>query len=509
MKALERVRRIHRHLGNWAEPTQLDPGGSPYPSSKSLAEIGKEDKKDKEEKKKKDKKSKDEPGVHDDLILEVLTILEGVDLVPFLEDDELLDDLLVAFPVLGQFSKEVDAQLQAWDQINFFELGVPRETILALLGQVPLRGQYRVTEDTIFVENPTDAAAIQNMIYMNAKSKLALVTEPEEGTGQFVSVSEDPDYDEAEEEPEEGIEDHNAEDNDDANYEEEGWFDLDEDYAKAVGEKIGIDWDEVGFDPKQFLMGIEVEFEHGSADPETNVTDDNIIETAKIAWAHLKELDDYYYKLKEMEDDADAHVGDEKPDERGEGSVGKFNEGFPSKKAVAYMTLCPNCKTIQRVDYWKDTPCPNCTKPIPGYFHTHPEERANPREAIPEDIEIPEPAPVLARNAFRLQSQDRARINEELRQAGFDGNGRFEKPGSALTAVAELLSAYNISLSDFDHYKLAAETSGDFHIELLYDPTGGVAEDPQRIEAVENSSLRFSWHCFDETGQCEVIAYLG
>ena len=41
-------------------------------------------------------------------------------------------------------------------------------------------------------------------------------------------------------------------------------------------------------------MGLEVEPEHGAAIPETNVTNDDPLLTGKIAWAHLKEMSDYY-----------------------------------------------------------------------------------------------------------------------------------------------------------------------------------------------------------------------
>lgn len=69
--------------------------------------------------------------------------------------------------------------------------------------------------------------------------------------------------------------------------------------AKAIGESIGIDWAAV--DLEQFRLGLAVELEHGARDPETNVTGDDIAATGKIAWAHLKELPDYYTRLAEME----------------------------------------------------------------------------------------------------------------------------------------------------------------------------------------------------------------
>lgn len=53
-------------------------------------------------------------------------------------------------------------------------------------------------------------------------------------------------------------------------------------------------------------MGLDVELEHGARDPETNVTGDDELTTGKIAWAHLKELPDYYTRLAVMEAEADS-----------------------------------------------------------------------------------------------------------------------------------------------------------------------------------------------------------
>lgn len=71
------------------------------------------------------------------------------------------------------------------------------------------------------------------------------------------------------------------------------------DEARKIGDQLGIDWAEVDFE--EFVMGLEVELEHGSSDPRTNVTNNDPILTGKIAWAHLNELPDYYTRLKKME----------------------------------------------------------------------------------------------------------------------------------------------------------------------------------------------------------------
>lgn len=48
------------------------------------------------------------------------------------------------------------------------------------------------------------------------------------------------------------------------------------------------------FSPKDLLRGMNIEKEHGTINPKTNVTNDDIITTAKIALAHLNEYPNYY-----------------------------------------------------------------------------------------------------------------------------------------------------------------------------------------------------------------------
>jgi hypothetical protein len=79
------------------------------------------------------------------------------------------------------------------------------------------------------------------------------------------------------------------------------------DEAKRIGDAIGVTWQD--FDVEQFRMGMEVELEHGLHDPETDVTGNDPLLTGKIAWAHLKEFPDYYTRLQQMEEEADAYWG--------------------------------------------------------------------------------------------------------------------------------------------------------------------------------------------------------
>jgi hypothetical protein len=73
--------------------------------------------------------------------------------------------------------------------------------------------------------------------------------------------------------------------------------------AKEVGDRLGIDWDQIPVE--EFRMGLAVELEHGAHDPETDVTGDDLLLTGKIALAHLKEFPDYYTRLATMETEAE------------------------------------------------------------------------------------------------------------------------------------------------------------------------------------------------------------
>ncbi len=63
------------------------------------------------------------------------------------------------------------------------------------------------------------------------------------------------------------------------------------DYVSNI---LGIKFDK--FTREELLEGINIELEHGTINPNTNVTNDNLITTTKIALAHLNEYPNYYNK---------------------------------------------------------------------------------------------------------------------------------------------------------------------------------------------------------------------
>lgn len=62
-------------------------------------------------------------------------------------------------------------------------------------------------------------------------------------------------------------------------------------YAAAL---LNVKFDK--FTKEEFLDGINIELEHGFVNPETNVTNNDLITTSKIALAHLNEFPNYYNK---------------------------------------------------------------------------------------------------------------------------------------------------------------------------------------------------------------------
>ena len=64
--------------------------------------------------------------------------------------------------------------------------------------------------------------------------------------------------------------------------------------ALRASKLLNISFDK--FSIFDLLRGMNVELEHWTITPGTNVTDNNLIKTTKIALAHLNEFPNYYNK---------------------------------------------------------------------------------------------------------------------------------------------------------------------------------------------------------------------
>lgn len=75
--------------------------------------------------------------------------------------------------------------------------------------------------------------------------------------------------------------------------------------AKNLAKKVGLDLKK--YPIKLWKFGMQIELEHGKVNSRTNVTNNNLLMTAKIALAHIIEFPDYYQRLKIMEQEAEKY----------------------------------------------------------------------------------------------------------------------------------------------------------------------------------------------------------
>ena len=73
--------------------------------------------------------------------------------------------------------------------------------------------------------------------------------------------------------------------------------------AKAIGDKLGIDWEK--FDVKQVRVGMNAELADGTYNPVTSFASDDPILIGKVVRAHLNEFPDYYAQWAQMEKEAE------------------------------------------------------------------------------------------------------------------------------------------------------------------------------------------------------------
>ena len=71
--------------------------------------------------------------------------------------------------------------------------------------------------------------------------------------------------------------------------------------------KIKLDMSSQLFSINDLTKGMNVELEHGKANSLTNVTNNDLMTTGKIALAHLLEFPDYYSRLSILESNADKY----------------------------------------------------------------------------------------------------------------------------------------------------------------------------------------------------------
>ncbi len=91
---------------------------------------------------------------------------------------------------------------------------------------------------------------------------------------------------------------------------------------------------------EEFQQSLEVELEHGLKFPDANVTNNHPILTGKIVLAHLKEMLDYYNRLKVAELEGDMFKASKK------GDVEKLARIY-IELIIARAALCEREKSVE------------------------------------------------------------------------------------------------------------------------------------------------------------------
>jgi Protein of unknown function (DUF5661) len=64
--------------------------------------------------------------------------------------------------------------------------------------------------------------------------------------------------------------------------------------ALYIAKKLGIKFSKKRYSIQDWVLGMNIEMEHGKKYPKTNVTNDNLLMTGKIALVHINEKSNYY-----------------------------------------------------------------------------------------------------------------------------------------------------------------------------------------------------------------------
>jgi uncharacterized protein DUF5661 len=77
------------------------------------------------------------------------------------------------------------------------------------------------------------------------------------------------------------------------------------DQARRVGESLHIDWQQV--DLEEFRQGLMGNHKPGAVDPETGLTYDSVLLTAKVVLAHMEQFPDYFTRLAKLKEEVDEY----------------------------------------------------------------------------------------------------------------------------------------------------------------------------------------------------------
>jgi len=116
--------------------------------------------------------------------------------------------------------------------------------------------------------------------------------------------------------------------------------------ARQIAKDIGLNFEKEKFPAAQFAAGIDVEREHGSElGKEVDVGGDSDSVAARIAWAHLKELPDYYTRLHKMEQEGERALEKKSAKPATSFIRQKLREGGNTMRVDKIKEAASRCKT--------------------------------------------------------------------------------------------------------------------------------------------------------------------
>jgi hypothetical protein len=107
------------------------------------------------------------------------------------------------------------------------------------------------------------------------------------------------------------------------------------------------------------------------------------------------------------------------------------------------------------------------------------------------------------RQADKIRTSLRAKVNNDLNRKGLDGQGTFQRKGQALTAISKVLEKHGIEFASVITADLLSGSEG----RRLFDVAFSNKSNPHDPVLIENSVISFSWY-ERESGRLEITAYL-
>lgn len=115
----------------------------------------------------------------------------------------------------------------------------------------------------------------------------------------------------------------------------------------------------------------------------------------------------------------------------------------------------------------------------------------------------------ITKDADKISKEEKKDITKNLLKAGFDGNGRFDTVGKAISKLHDILQENGFEFDQIIDGFTTNQTKGRIQIDIARK-----TKDPFSPISIKNSLVSFSWHLMGNESEdkskrkYEVLAYL-